>query len=281
MLFRSKDKMTSIGREYPHLSIDVFDKHGLEDLTRVDIDTTTLLSPAISDDDCGDDNSDDEEIKGLTLDVPDKINLECDLHKGGSIFVEGKIEGDVRMKTMHGWNISVSKLRGQSIEMEISSSEEQQRGSKSSFIFVSELLECQALRLKIPEPSSDRIRAKRIHTNKMEIRVGEENSNIASSFSTTDVIEKENKNQYRLLLDEDDSGSICDISSLYLTGDASIDVRQPYTFCKRGHRQRQAVRIKSHHGHVHVQVSAPKPYDTNEFTNDILPIVDLGGKLLN
>ena len=145
---------------------------------------------------------------------------------------------------------------------------------------MSELLECQSLRLAVPDPSSDRIRAKRIHTNKMEIRVGEDADGRASSSPVTATDEKDNKYQNRSLLDEDDSGSICDISSLYITGDASVDIRQPLTAFDRGHRQRQAVRIKSHHGHVNVHVSAPKPDYTNEHTEAVLPIVDLGGKFL-
>jgi hypothetical protein len=277
MISRNEDKMTSLGREDPHVSIHVLNKDGVEQLaTNEDSnsktrDRTTLLSlpPLTLSTEEG-----EEEGNILTLDVPDKINIDCDLTEGGSIFVENKIEGDVRLKTVQG-NISVQKLRGHNIDLEIASSEKEKRGDgkaidKPSFIFVSDVLESQSLRLVVPRPSVDRIRAKRIHAKTMEIKIGGD-ENDENAASTSSMHEKQS------LFDDDDSGAICDISSLYIIGDATVDVQQSTSIANQHKQQRQAVRIKSHHGHVHVQVSAPKPDNNNHLTGDVLPLVDLGG----
>eukprot|EP00536_Pseudo-nitzschia_multiseries_P006651 jgi/Psemu1/193674/e_gw1.145.21.1 len=276
LLSRNEDKMTSLGREDPHFSIDVLDRFGVEHQASNEGNNsnpaTTLLplpSPTTVE------SGEEEECNLLTIDVPDKINLDCDLSEGGSIFVENKIEGDVRLKTAQG-NISVKKLRGHHIELESTSSQSQCRKGASgdstatpSFIFVSEGLESQSLRLVVNRPSVDRIRAKRIHAKKMEILVGvEESAESAASSLTTEEVS---------ILDDDDSGAICDISSLYIIGDATVDVQQPAAIDDQDHRQRQAVRIKSHHGHIHVQVSGPKPDINNELTGEVQPLVDLGG----
>ena len=277
MLSRNEDKMTSLGREDPHVSIHVLDKDRVENLApnknniKDSSPAASLLSlppPTLS--------SSEVEKEGniLTLDVPDKVNIDCDLAEGGSIFVESKIEGDVRLKTAQG-NISVQKLRGHSIDLEIASSEEEKVGDdeesrKASFIFVSDVLESQSLRLAIPRPSIDRIRARRIHAKTMEIRVGDDDIDQSMAFTPSAHHEES-------LLDSDDSGAICDISSLYIIGDANVVVQQPTSLDKKYGRQRQAVRIKSHHGHVNVQASAPKPNINNYLTGEILPLIDLGG----
>jgi len=300
LLSRNEDKTTSLGRTDPHISIDVLDKHGMEQFSMNDngsdddAATKLLLSSPLdktkndSEEVAGDDDLKDQESCCLTLDVPDKINIECDLTQGGSIFVEGKIEGDVRLKTAQG-NISVSKLRGHNIKLETGSTDiEEQDVTPSSFIFVSETLECQSLRLSVSRPSFDRIRAKRIHAKTMEIQVGgfDSNESIASIQSSGSDITATNGNkneendetrQRRIILDEDDAGAICDIGSLYIIGDANINVQQTALINGQCHRQRQAVRIKSHHGHVHIEATVPKPYYTNEITGDVLPVVLCGG----
>jgi len=278
LLSKNDDQMTSLGREAPHVSINVIDEYGVEQLGSNEANDSKHATTFLS---LGDpmtvEAEDEEEVNVLTLDVPDKINIDCDLTEGGSIFVDNKIEGDVRLKTAQG-NISVKKLRGHHIELETASS--QFRGRKGrdddtavipSFIFVSEVLESQSLRLVVHRQSVDRIRAKRIHAKTMEIIAGvdQDDERAASNL----IIHKESS------FDEDDSGAICDISSLYIIGDATVDVQQSAAIDSQHqhHRQRQAVRIKSHHGHVHVQVSAPKPDVDNELTGEVQPLVDLGG----
>ena len=275
LLSRNADKMTSLGREDPHVSIHVLDKDGIEELAHnenSDGDGTTIL---LSEPHAMSVTTKESEIEEslLTLDVPDKINIDCDLTEGGSIFVEGKVEGDVQFKTSQG-NITVQKLRGHNIDLEIASMNER-RGrpgeaiEESSFIYVSDVLESQSLRLSVPRPSIDRIRAKRIHAKTMEILIGESENQSITSTSSVDEIGP--------LFDSDDSGAICDISSLYIIGDATVDVQHSSSLANERKKQRQAVRIKSHHGHVHVQASAPKLDRTNHLTGDLLPLVDLGG----
>ncbi|MGK3745682.1 MAG: hypothetical protein ACI8RD_007491 [Bacillariaceae sp.] len=285
LLSRNEDKITSLGRADPHVSIEILDKN--EELTLGGDESDSnhpapkLLSSLPLDNQeeeeeevAWGDYDDDEEMCCLTLDVPDKINIECDLTQGGSIFIESKIEGDVRLKTAHG-NISVSKLRGHNIELETGSTEmTEEQDATPSFIFVSETLECQSLRLSVHRPSIDKIRAKRIHAKTMEIQVGGYGTNETSPSAQASASNITATNEK---LDDDDAGAICDISSLYIIGDANVNIQQPAFVNGQHHRQRQALRIKSHHGHLHVEATAPKPNDTNEITGDILPIVDLGG----
>jgi hypothetical protein len=285
LLSRNEDKITSLGRADPHVSIEILDKN--EELTLGGDESDSnhpapkLLSSLPLDNQeeeeeevAWGDYDDDEEMCCLTLDVPDKINIECDLTQGGSIFIESKIEGDVRLKTAHG-NISVSKLRGHNIELETGSTEmTEEQDATPSFIFVSETLECQSLRLSVHRPSIDKIRAKRIHAKTMEIQVGGYGTNETSPSAQASASNITATNEK---LDDDDAGAICDISSLYIIGDANVNIQQPAFVNGQHHRQRQALRIKSHHGHLHVEATAPKPNDINEITGDILPIVDLGG----
>ena len=269
LLLRNQAKMTSLGREEAHVSILLVDQNDdtittdyLKDFENanklpIQIDNNMDNQDGVIEDIC---------TAYLTLDVPEKINLECDLKNGGSIVVENKIEGDVRLRTGHG-DIIVKKLRGHTIDLEIGNKGEH---DEQSTIFVSEVLESQSLRIAIPDADSGRIRAKRIHASNMEIRVGGENDrgNLDSSFHN------ENTDNETLLLDEDDSGAICDISSLYIIGDANVNVQSQSS---GNMNQRQAVRIKSHHGHVHLQTCTSVPDFENPMTGNILPSVDLGG----
>jgi len=284
LLSRNDDKRTSLGREDPHVSIDVLNRLGVEQHTtgeRSDTNSTKILLPLPEPTTA--EAGEEEEGNLLTIDVPDKINLDCDLTEGGSVFVENKIEGDVRIKTARG-NISVKKLRGHHIELETTCSDYQydegadaDSSAAPSFIFVSEGLESQSLRLVVNRPSVDRIRVKRIHANKMEILAGAGNNDESADESVPSNTGSFATHE-KLLLDDDDSGATCDISSLYIIGDATVDVQESASAADdRDRRHRQAVRIKSHHGHVHVQVSAPKPDVCNELTGDVRPLVDLGG----
>ncbi len=188
-----------------------------------------------------------EEIT-LVMELPEKINIDCDLSGGGSVTINNKIEGDVRIKTTNG-NISIQKLRGHSIEIAAA--------GPGNTIYSSDLLEAKTLSISLP--CSGRLRAKRIHASSCSVTVESVDKNLVSQVGNE-------------RFDADDSGAICDISSLYITGDANIHVR-----CSEGEGERQAVRVKSSHGHVMVQASAPLPGSLNHITNEALPVVDMGG----
>jgi hypothetical protein len=195
------------------------------------------------------DEADDERESetSLCLDVPEKVNIECDLTHGGSISIHSKIEGDVRLLTSDG-DVIVKKLRGHAIDI-------QAQGAGNT-VYSSDLLEAQSLNILIPSPG--RLRAKRIHASSCNIRIGNRDSVAPSPSSSSE------------LLDNDDAGSLCDISSLYVTGDANIQVRS-------SDDTKQAVRVKSHHGHVLVDASSPVPTAINEMTGARLPVVDMSG----
>jgi hypothetical protein len=237
-LTQQVDQMTSLGRAASHFSVSV-DENVTDDgrpsdggimnhhdeEQPVDGDKTELI--ALS-----------EQL--LEIHVPEKINLRCDLQQGGAISIPKKIEGDVHLVTRQG-PIHVQKLRGHAIHIETT--------GENDSAFASDLLEAQTLNIQIPD---GRLRAKRIHANTVDIRIG------SSSAPPT------------ALLDEDDSIALCDISSFYLSGDANIHVNA-------SHSDSRPVRIKSHHGAASVEAMSPKPSIMNEMTGETVPIVELGG----
>jgi hypothetical protein len=282
IISKEKDKMTSMGREESHVLIQIQPKgmmihrdddtlqpqthpraKDLSDEKKVILDDGSILPDSeqwshlpegfrrieYSDDiaHITDENIDIPEQETLIeLEVPEKVNLECDLSNGGSITIHNKIEGDVRIFTTDG-DVMVKKLRGHSIDIHA-------EGPGNS-ISSSELLEAESLNIVLPYHG--RLRAKKIHANKCDVNLGKE-SDDASVNSSSD------------LFDDDDVGALCDISSLYVTGEAFISV-------KSSNKSKQAVRVKSHHGHVVVEVTGPKPTAKNEMIGSILPLVDMGG----
>lgn len=225
-----KELRTSLGRMAPHICMDVMGPMHL---------TTTTTIPQI------------------TVQVPEKINLHCDLSAPGScVSIPGKIEGDVVLQA--GSMIHAKKLRGHKIDLQA-----------THRIHVSDLIEAASLRVH----TSGRFRAKQIHCVKADLQVFEEEDD-----STTDPLSKSPENVH---YDPDDEQSLVDISALFIsTGNdagsgASIQIH-PRRQTPISHR---AVRIKSNHGPVMVQVEMGQQPTTvmNEFTNMPYPLVELGG----
>jgi hypothetical protein len=291
---RNEDKRTSLGRDEAHVSITLNEGLILSDRNLSNYSDDEI--PLIGSDYSNDNNLDSLEFPSLTLDVPDKINLDCDLTKGGTITIESKIEGDVHLKIRHG-TISVKKVRGHSIDFEITGESHADddppatTGVGPSYIFVSDVLESQDLRISLPCSVSSRIRAKRIHANKLDIQLGgdgnllqdgENSEKLVRTNNGGGVHSKEPLDDKFRFLDDDDSGAACDISSLYMIGDAHVSVFGESLLAVNKDDtatriQPQAVRIKSHHGHVYVETTTSKPDFANDMTGDVLPIVDLGG----
>lgn len=180
----------------------------------------------------------------LTLQVPEKANIDCELDDG-SISVHGKIEGDVHLSTTKG-DIRVSKLRGHHVSL-----------LTDSVVHVADLLEAEHVRVE-----GGRIRVKQIHGRNVRLTVD-------GFKSPSDNILQED------VLETDDEGSCVDVSALFIAGQggsATIAVSNQSLL------QRRAVRIKSHHGAVRVQtenVSCPRQVDPLQ--GRLYPIVDLGG----
>ena len=235
-LSQQDDQQTSLGRQESHLLIELING-GVPTIDTIEYDSETNQE--------GDAQRDE---LSLTLEIPEKTNIDCNLSRGGSVAIQGKIEGDVRIRVVDG-DVTVQKLRGHSIDIQLNGS-----GNK---LYASDLLEAKDLLVRLP--SSGRFRAKRIHASSSDIRIKEgENFLIASS--------KEEK-----LFDPDDAGAVCDVSSYYITGSSTIDVQ-----CSPG-ETRQAIRIKSNHGHMTARVSSPMPSNVDVNTHDRLPIADIGG----
>jgi hypothetical protein len=234
-IFQQANQQTSSGREESHVMVE---------LTNAETCTTGMIP---YDSELEQEASGQSDGISLTLEVPEKININCDLSNGGSVVIQGKIEGDVRVRVVGG-DVKVQKLRGHSIEIEIIG---------TGNLYSSDLLEAQDISVRLP--SSGRFRAKRIHARSSHIRIVEPQKFAMSSNGKT------------ALFDSDDTGAVCDISSYYITGDANIDVE-----CSPG-ETRQAIRVKAHHGHLTARASAPMPTRINANADDRFPIADIGG----
>jgi hypothetical protein len=217
----------------------------------------------------------------LTIRIPEKINVNCDLRGatdgvsgGGSIAVRGKLEGNVRLLTCGGGDVSVTKLRGHVIELE-SIGNGVSGETTSPSILVRDLIEAQSLTVAC----TGRFRAKQIHGRSISIDVnhrGSPNGNDSSSLDTP------------IGADSDDELSLVDVGALFVSGGrgiddasagggggASIRVRgdpSPSTV------RRRAVRVKSHHGALEVFAeSLCRPSDVDPYTHQTYPLVELGG----
>ena len=197
--------MTSLGREEPHVSISL--QHGSPSPLP---QASESISPT---DNCENENSQHQQFQQpgtyLTVKVPEKIHLDCELSVGGgSIVVTGKVEGCVRLSTTDG-EIRVKKLRGHEIDLlcgrksacssTTGSDDNNGNHSSSGIVYVSELLEAQKLSIKTPS----RFRAKQIHGQAVAINVKPPSPSPSSSI---------------VLEDSDDEGSLVDIGSLYVSG---------------------------------------------------------------
>lgn len=244
----------------------------------------------------------------LTIQVPEKLNLTCELisptdhqlqshnitddrndntnhhppaHQNASqssITIRNKIEGDVTLQNTNG-NIHVSKLRGHEIHLH----------ATNGIIYASNLLEAQRLTLQCTtatttsiggsddRSSISRIRAKQIHASHLDITVDHRQRNHPSGT----------KNDLCIMDTDDDEGSLVDVSSMFVSGPnggAIISVHGPENDNNHGtehlaHQQRRrAVRIKSHHGPIQVMTNhISKPTEQNPMTEQYYPIVELGG----
>jgi hypothetical protein len=233
----------------------------------------------------------------ITIYIPEKTNLVCDL-AAGSIAVTGKVEGDVRFST-HG-NIAVTKLRGHTISLTTKHS------NHHHSIFVSQLLEAQTMVLQCH--GGGRLRAQQLHGHSIAITttthdddntgnrdddaMGRGDTTATSSSNATRTPGEPVAAAAAALhkLDDDDEGSVVDISSLFVSGGGgatiTVDNRTEHSSEKDHHQQhhtaplqpRRAVRVKSHHGPVKVNVSHGKrPTQVNPFTGTTYPMVELGG----
>lgn len=182
----------------------------------------------------------------IEVDVPEKVNLICDLVNGGSVQINNKIEGDVRISTTDG-DVVVQKVRGHVIEI--------QAGGPGNSIAATDLLEAETLSVNLPNPG--RLRAMKIHANFFEAQIGEGQSQESEHLPTK-------------LFGDDDTGAVCDISSLYVTGEALINIDS-------SHEKRQTARIKSNHGHVVVEAMGSQSSAVNRITGEPLPTVYMGG----
>lgn len=299
---RTEPRRTSMGRDEEHVYIGLHAGAAASG----DIAATAAQEGGVV---AGDDLHDDAAtaLFTLTLDVPEKVNLDCNLTGaagGSSVTIDGKIEGDVRLRVSSGGTISLKKVRGHTIDLEIVGPPSGE-GLGGGTIFVSELLESQSLRIELPCPVRYRFRAKRIHANTMEVQIGSVDAGGDACGDMAEIIEGQRSSSplSRPLLDADDSGAACDIGALYVVDNAHVWVRShwlpprdgflgwttaeeeevesqaPIDRRRRQGRppQPQAVRIKSHHGHVHVEASTRRPDHVNDITGETLPIVDLGG----
>ncbi|KAL3945372.1 MAG: hypothetical protein SGBAC_000577 [Bacillariaceae sp.] len=278
---RGEDKLTSMGRKEGHVVITLDPKESIqveeksqqplshprpkdpEDIKRVILDDGSILPDSehwsslpegfrrieYNDDiahvtEAEEDAEEPETL--IEIDVPEKVNLECDLVNGGSVQIQSKIEGDVRIITADG-DVVVQKVRGHVIDI--------QAFGPGNSVVATDLLEAESLTVNLP--NLGRLRAMKIHANSFEAQFGDDRS------QELDQLLPE-------LFDNDDTGAVCDISSLYVTGEALINLNS-------SHAKMQAVRVKSNHGHVVVEAVGRHSSAKNHITGEPLPTVYMGG----
>jgi hypothetical protein len=196
----------------------------------------------------------------LNVQVPEKVNLVCDLPHGGSCTVTGKVEGNVKLSTSEG-DIRVTKLRGHTIDL--------QANSTGSAIYASTLLEAQRLTVR----TKGRFRAKQVHGHVISVDVEHIESQRGDDAATTSG-DDDGKGKMTPEEDEDDEGSLVDVSSLFVSGHGGATIKVE----GNAPLSRRAVRIKSSHGPVNVKTKGlPKPIERNGVSGDLYPVVELGG----
>lgn len=264
------DKVTSLGRAESHVSILLQDvQEGATQAAIMEEGTTTEEESA------AETVADDNYSCHVTVQVPEKVNLICELKQtGGSIHVENKIEGDVKLFTNHG-SIRAKKLRGHTVDLEVATSSSPSSDTTTNdddgLIYSSDLLEAEKLRINLP--NGGRFRAKRIHGDTVDIKVSSGQQTSTTEQPTTPTP-----------LDDDDEGSLVDVSSMYVSGRGGAHVSLDGGLQPR----KRAVRIKSHHGPVLVNVtgvhiptesmdtSSSGDGDSSGDSGPVYPMVELG-----
>jgi hypothetical protein len=242
------DQMTSLGRPATHFAIELREEDDTvattaEASSRAPPEFPPNLESKPTTQITGDRES---EVPGVTLSVlvPEKVNIDVNLERGGHVLIPDKIEGDVRLSTSDG-SIKVKKLRGHEIHL--------QSMGVGALIHVSSVLEAQKLTLS----TSGRVRAKQLHAGSMNVQ-------IAHSAASEKDFEA---------LEDDDEVSLIDVSSLFVSGQggATLAIRSVVP-------RRKAVRVKSSHGSLRVLVEeVGQPTERNPMTGEIYPLVELGG----
>mmetsp|Transcript_2617 Transcript_2617/g.3491 ORF Transcript_2617/g.3491 Transcript_2617/m.3491 type:complete len:615 (+) Transcript_2617:122-1966(+) len=265
---QQEDSDTSLGRMEPHFLISLQNASSLSSFPSTGQAETTDEPPLAPNPEKDSKFVDLEKNSGhgedvemgvfLSIQLPEKANLICNLMQGGSIHVKGKVEGDVQLSTSNG-DIKVKKLRGYNIEIE----------SKNGLVYVQDLIEAQNLSL-----DAGRIRAKQLRGTSIQLSV----TNESSPSSLLGTSQQENIQ----ILESDDEGSLVDVSSLYISGNggATVKVQQQQEANAPSGLQRRAVRIKSSHGPVRVETKGlGQPHQVNQLSDnrDLYPLVELGG----
>jgi hypothetical protein len=256
---------------------------GMAHITEADDDddddaaATVQLDEAAADGGRDSPSSSDAASAVLTIRIPEKVNVTCDLRGadsgssgGGSISVQGKLEGNVRLMTCGGGDISVTKLRGHVIELESIGKDETARPS----ILVRDLVEAQSFSVAC----TGRFRAKQIHGRSIKIDVDHRGSSSGSDSSLPGA-------------DSDDELSLVDVGALFVSGGRNVDDGTAgssgggggASIRVKGHLnpspvRRRAVRVKSHHGALEVFAEAlGRPSAVDPYTHETYPLVELGG----
>ena len=231
-IMQNDDQETSMGRLEPHFSISL-DKAAEEFLNSEQVSSTEI-------------EKGDQEGTVLSLHLPEKANLVCNLAQGGSIDVLSKIEGDVQLSTTKG-NICVKKLRGHEIQLT----------NAKGHVHVKDVMEAQSVKIE-----AGRIRAKQIHGTSIQL------STVLSDVDTEPM-------------ENDDEGSLIDVSSIYISGAGGATAKVSHDESSDNLKlQRRAIRIKSSHGPLRAEtIGLGQPQQINPYSDEQqpYPLVELGG----
>ena len=248
-----QERMTSMGRPAPHVAIDLRKNSAPKDSSSASTDmyqfsasdSSVPISEALGNQELNNGTEKNSEPGvHLSVTVPEKVNLDVRLDQGGNISVPNKVEGDVELSTSDG-AITVKKIRGHKVRLE--------SFGKDALVQATGLLEAQELNVR----SSGRFRAKQIHGSAIDVRI----SHPESSSRPFDPLE------------HDDDAAVIDVSALFVSGQGAATLSMQSAILKR-----KAVRVKTSHGPVRVSVDGCyQPTETDPHTNEIYPLVELGG----
>ena len=290
---QEKDKITSLlGRAEPHVSIHLFDEeneHITSSQRSVQLDVTVPEKVNI---DCNLGH-------GGSILIKNKIEGDVQLKTA---------DGTVHVDKLRGHNISIETENRSTMPTTMAGGGSKatttppKAANTAPSIYVSGSLEASILRLKTTttttattKPLSEgsgsssnridggRIRVKRIHAKTVNVDIHRQSKKISDddNHSNVSIINQNSNNDINNGTDQasghdtrddgDDSGSLCDISSLYVSGLATIQVESDTP----PQMNASAVRIKSNHGTVVIDTSIPNPAAISPVPPS--PLVDLGG----
>jgi hypothetical protein len=277
-------KKTSLGRVGPFLTLNILEE---EDNT-----SASSLPPLLMD---------------IVIKIPQKFNVSCFVSRGDFIVGggkhdgnnnnyyedDGKLEGDVHLRTSSGGNIVLhGKVRGHDVTLEslhgvggFSGNDSEGFEARRGLIHVCKSIEAGKVRIHSNSPSG-RVRARMLKVgSSLSIDVLSSSSLVPPlpTDPSLTVSTKKNMCATTAKLDDDDGGAVIDIGSVYIVsngGGMDDNETRLNVTVDDGVHTNGLVRVKSSHGHIAVRAidgRIPSPLVQSTTEKKRAPLIDLGG----